>query len=501
METISNEAISKLKERMQPKEGQQPVSTGNRKIDVGAYLQHYQITYSVKQNGTVTIYRLDSCVFDSSHTANEASIIQTVDGKLLYQCFHNSCKDRTWKEAREIISGKDNLKYFMPGINSSSGDNVTPTFNLSRLTLGSDIADGDDSITFLIDKLIPENSITLYYAKGGSGKSTAATQMAVAVKSGTPFMGLNTVKRPVIIIDYENPSGVLKKRINAIDGARDLYFWHGSSNPPQLDKLEGWKELKALVSTLVNPLIIIDTLSSSCSELDILSNGDYSPVMHWIVKLRNCGATIVLLHHTPKQDETKYIGASCIYNQSDHILAMYPVKTLDSQKETTDEDDAKIYRLGTKDKTRFGHFAMYIEFDEDKDVFVPADDPDQEVINQLLRIIKENTPINQTTIINKMGAAVSKSKLKRLLRRNEGRVWTVGKGEHNAKIYRPIQLSSDSHLYSEKTEKQKIDIQTRRITENKSNSQVNDNYELFSYSNTVLQTEKQEVIDVDEIME
>ncbi len=500
MEMVSNETILELKERIQQKEGQSPVNTGNGKIDLAAYLQHYQIAYSIKQNGTATIYRLDHCIFDSSHTANEASIIQAGDGKLLYQCFHNSCKGKTWKEAREKISGKDGLKSFMSGTDRPPENNIIPPFDLSRLTLGSDIAEGNFSTTFLVDKLIPEYSITLFYAKGGSGKSTVSTQIATAIMSGKPFMGLDTIERPVVIIDYENPNAVVKERINAIDGSRVIYFWLGKDNPPQLNKQE-WKELKSLVSTLKNPLIIIDTLSSSCSGLNILDNGDFSPIMHQIVKLRNIGCTIILLHHTPKQDETKYIGASTIYNNCDHILAMYPVKTPDSQKEMADEDDAKIYRLGTKDKSRFGHFAIYIEFDDDKKIFVLAADPDQAVIDRLFRIIIDNAPINQSGIIENFGSGASQVKLKRLLSRNEGRLWNVEKGDHNAKIYRPIQLSSFSPIYSEITEKQKTVIQSDQITENKNNIQVNDNNELFSYSKAVLQTEKLEIIDVEEVME
>lgn len=333
------------------------------------------------------------------------------------------------------------------------GHDVMPLFDLSRLTLGSAIVGGDYTVSFLVDKLIPKQSVILFYAKGGSGKSTVATQIAASVRSGTPFLGLATLQRPVVVIDYENPLAVLSKRITAIDGAGVIHFWTGSNSPPQLNKAV-WQELKALVTTLSNPLIIIDTLSSSCSGLDILSNGDFSPIMQRILELRNYGATIILLHHTPKQDETKYIGASCIYNQCDHILAMYPVKTPNSQQETTDEDDTKVYRLGTVDKTRFEHFAMYIEFDEEKSSFVLAADPDKGMLDRLSKIIQENTPVNQTTIIKEIGTIVSKNKLLRLLKHNEGRLWNVEKGDHNAKIYRPIQFSSFSHPYSEKTEKQ-----------------------------------------------
>ena len=170
METISNETILKLKESIQAKEGQSSYSNGYHKIDVPGYLQHYQIAYSIKQNGTGTIYRLNNCVFDSSHTTNEASIIQDAMGKLYYQCFHNSCKGRTWVEARELISGKDSLKPFMPG-----AETIMQNFNvakqliqdesekkyteiLSSLETWNSIRALDITIEWIVDRLIPKDS-------------------------------------------------------------------------------------------------------------------------------------------------------------------------------------------------------------------------------------------------------------------------------------------------------------------------------------------------------
>lgn len=368
---------------------------------------------------------------------------------------------------------------------------VKPVFDLSRLTLGSDISAGDYTVTFIVDKLIPEQSISLFYAKGGSGKSTVATQIVAAVVSGTPFMGLVTLKRPVVVIDYENPLAVLRKRVLAVEGAGNVYFWTGSENPPQLNK-QDWLELKDLITTLDKPLIVIDTLSSACSGLDILNNGDYSPVMQKIVELRNMGATIVLLHHTPKQDETKYIGASCIYNQVDHVLAMYPIKSAGDEKEVTDEDEAKVYRLGTKDKTRFEHFAMHIEFDEDKGAFVIAADPDKDILDRLQKLISEQRDINQSGIINQIGAVASKDKLKRLLKHNEGRLWTVKKGEHNAKIYSPIsviQFSSPIGANNWITENPLADDREKQTFDNNGQSPIS--IELAGYSDDSQQHGKQ----------
>jgi len=98
------------KEEKRPGPKQQVSSRQSEPFDVLAYLDKYGIESSgVKPNGTSTMYLLKHCVFDESHTGKEAYIGQADDGKLFYNCFHNSCAGRTWAEARSIISGADYL--------------------------------------------------------------------------------------------------------------------------------------------------------------------------------------------------------------------------------------------------------------------------------------------------------------------------------------------------------------------------------------------------------
>jgi hypothetical protein len=83
------------------------------KFDLPAYLTHYGVgVVKVKPHAGGSLYCLQTCIFDASHEGNEAAIGQAADGKLYYQCFHNSCQLRTWKEARQIISGGDSLLRF-----------------------------------------------------------------------------------------------------------------------------------------------------------------------------------------------------------------------------------------------------------------------------------------------------------------------------------------------------------------------------------------------------
>ena len=47
-----------------------------------------------------TKWVLDHCPFNPQHNHKDAAIIQTSDGKICYNCFHNSCADKKWREFR-----------------------------------------------------------------------------------------------------------------------------------------------------------------------------------------------------------------------------------------------------------------------------------------------------------------------------------------------------------------------------------------------------------------
>ncbi len=47
-----------------------------------------------------TMYVLEHCLFDESHTGKDAAIIQKSDGTLCYHCFHAHCADKHWKDVR-----------------------------------------------------------------------------------------------------------------------------------------------------------------------------------------------------------------------------------------------------------------------------------------------------------------------------------------------------------------------------------------------------------------
>jgi len=86
-------------------------------LDMNAYLQYYgRKIAKIKQEGVLSRYVLDECVFDSNHRNGQASIVVSPEYPwLTYQCFHDSCHDKTWKMARQAISGNESLRQFCSG--------------------------------------------------------------------------------------------------------------------------------------------------------------------------------------------------------------------------------------------------------------------------------------------------------------------------------------------------------------------------------------------------
>lgn len=74
-----------------------------QRFDVQDWLNHHNIAYTSKvdwNGGTKWI--LEHCPFNDQHTGKDASVIQTQDGKLCFNCFHSSCSDKKWKDLREM---------------------------------------------------------------------------------------------------------------------------------------------------------------------------------------------------------------------------------------------------------------------------------------------------------------------------------------------------------------------------------------------------------------
>ncbi|MGA2464684.1 MAG: bifunctional DNA primase/polymerase [Thermodesulfobacteriota bacterium] len=129
------EAYEKIEAKIPPPKMSKPCGDNNDsdlgRFDVEKYLSDYGIDYKPKQRGDRILYLLRRCLWSAEHGHGDkpghGAIIQNLSsGKLGYKCFHNSCFEKTWHEARQAISGEGIIvKYCEVKNQPSSQENST----------------------------------------------------------------------------------------------------------------------------------------------------------------------------------------------------------------------------------------------------------------------------------------------------------------------------------------------------------------------------------------
>ncbi len=336
-----------------------------------------------------------------------------------------------------------------------------PPSLLSSLLRWNDILSLDVKVEYLLDKLIPKGGITLLFGRGGIGKTSLTLQIGRAIAEGLPFGELETIKTPVYYIDFENPVGVLKERIECIGNAlkdqigwagnaENFYVWHLSCSPqpPRLDTND-W----VLYKQLPPGLLIFDTLRAS-HLADENDSQDMAVVISRLKELREAGFTILLLHHTPKGNEGIYKGSTALLDLLDHCLSIEELKGED----TIEFDKENTYRLGARLKTRYEPYHIYLKFNPDIKGFEFAKDPDIELMENMYEILtEEGRPLNQTefskTVREKM--SIAKSKTEKLIKKGIGIFWVEDKeAGKRGLLYLPKRISQfPNTIYSQEIRK------------------------------------------------
>ncbi|NLF46145.1 MAG: DUF3987 domain-containing protein [Syntrophomonadaceae bacterium] len=116
---LINDALTCAQEEKKKRQPQAPAGKG---IDAGEWLAKYGIEVAQVKLATYgKIYVLEACPMDQTHEQNQASsLIQLPNGALKFSCFHDRCRDYTWRDLRE--------KY-EPGCYDSDFDNLPPNYD------------------------------------------------------------------------------------------------------------------------------------------------------------------------------------------------------------------------------------------------------------------------------------------------------------------------------------------------------------------------------------
>ena len=166
-------------------------------------------------------------------------------------------------------------------------------------------------VEWVVDGVIPAAIVAMFSGTSGDGKTTIALAIAGSTAHGAEFGGRAVTKRPVLILDRENPLHVISERFHRLgmkDGESFRYWgtWLSEEAPaPASPIVQEW-----VIQCDPKPLIVVDSLVAFMGA-DENSATEARAFMQQLRALANLGATVLVLHHSGKgESSADYRGSS-----------------------------------------------------------------------------------------------------------------------------------------------------------------------------------------------
>lgn len=312
---------------------------------------------------------------------------------------------------------------------------------------------------WLIDDFLMEQSITTIYATGGSGKSFLALVLGVWLLDAQKISRL-------IYLDGDNGYTTLKRR--RVDEILKTYskieyypLFKQNSEGQSIDRYSVLSDLAENLTPneLKGTLVIIDSIRDFIKG-DLGSDSVVMPYLNNLKAFRDNGATVIFLHHQPKQsknpDENNeaYKGATAFIDSVDTAYFL--------SNKTTDQDKSEgklaVTLKPTKARNGTEHKAFIINGADFK--LVQADyykyaltDKERYTLELALQIIKDNRMgIIQSDLAREIKSlakaqaveVLSNNALWEFLKRYDEKEYIIIKGARNSNIYKLIDENANT---------------------------------------------------------
>lgn len=192
---------------------------------------------------------------------------------------------------------------------------------------------------FVWDGYCPRGVVTLLGAHGGTGKSTIALMLAVAVATGRELFGIATDAAPVVFASFEDGAHLVRHRLAHIcqcwginpGELAGLHIVDGTANPELFasdgrgpgDVTPAYGELLALVQQTGAGLVIVDNASDAYGGDEIQRRQVRAFMRSLAVIAREGDAAVMLLAHVDKgtsrkerSDTEGYSGSTAWHNSA-----------------------------------------------------------------------------------------------------------------------------------------------------------------------------------------
>ncbi len=280
----------------------------NRVSELPRMLDDYGVEYrpATPTGEQICKLQLAECPFDSNHKCPDSYVCEYANGNKFFKCSHVSCRSKGWREFTE-----------QTGIVAGKIETMPEDESLSRF-FGKDISElepfVDQQPDWLVDGIFTTDEPIIYGARSKCCKTLTLEDLAVAVASQTPWMGVFNVpkRRKVLFITGEANNRRAAKDLAKACKVRGLKFADLSGwlriEAIEFPSLPSEKDCAAINKTIVDndiEVVIVDPLYRG------LTGVDANRLLEMGAAIKNfqraCQpALLILSHHVIKSAAKEY---------------------------------------------------------------------------------------------------------------------------------------------------------------------------------------------------
>lgn len=222
---------------------------------------------------------------------------------------------------------------------ASAGERSEPTAaappeqpDLFKITWGGGWSDPPLPPTWLINNVIGQNKVTMIYAEPGSIKTWLAISFAIAVGSGTDWLGARAVEQGrVLYIDYEDGEYEFRRRVHLLAKGKNVPDVALAYSPGRLDDAKNWTSIAKMVVKHSITFLVVDTMAGGMPGVD--ENSSVAAVaLQYAGQLTEAipSLTVLFLHHANRAGDIR--GSSAFKANVDSLFKL--VKDPSAPKDT-----------------------------------------------------------------------------------------------------------------------------------------------------------------------
>jgi Bifunctional DNA primase/polymerase, N-terminal/AAA domain/Primase C terminal 1 (PriCT-1) len=282
-----------------------------------------------------------------------------------------------------------------------------------------------EPVRFLVDDLIPLNSVTVIAGEYAVGKSWLGLKLASEIKRGGRFIGRDVTRcDQVVYFDRENPLSVVQERMDLLycDDEKAHRHWGlwCEDEPPLL-------ESSALLDFGGNSIVMFFDTLVRFHRADENRPSEMAQVMGYLRRLQSRGATVIVFHHRDKKLEAGYRGSGEIPSGCDVLYSL-------------SKEEGNLVLHAVKARMQVDQLVTFrAEWNEGRVEPCESSRAQEKraLVDEIRQQIRRNPGISQSRIVENINATlvrkISRWQIQQILEQHDGALWRVERGPAGSK--------------------------------------------------------------------